>query len=100
MYVGSPLPVREPTSIQQKRRKQDGYQQQTREPAAMWQHQSDNLAECQREGSVLRNDLLPAVQGSVRRMAQRDFVRSQCLEALVTVARDAKEWIAAHALKR
>ena len=44
LCVGSPLPVREPTSFQQ-RRKQDGYQQQTREYAALRQHQSHDLAE-------------------------------------------------------
>jgi len=66
----------------------------------MRQHQSDNLAQCQREGSVLLNDLLPSVQGSVQGMAQWDLVRSHDLEALVSVAREAKEWISAHALKR
>jgi hypothetical protein len=76
MCIGSPLPVREPTSFQQ-RRKQDGYQQQTREHAAMRQHQSDDLAECQRERSILLNDLLPTIQGSIWSMAQWDFVRSQ-----------------------
>jgi hypothetical protein len=44
MCIGSPLSVREPTSFQQ-RRNQDGYQQQTREHAAMRQHQSHDLAE-------------------------------------------------------
>jgi hypothetical protein len=51
LCIGSPLPVREPTSFQQ-RRKHDGYQQQPREHTAMWQHQSDDLAKCQREGGV------------------------------------------------
>jgi hypothetical protein len=36
--------MREPISFQQ-RRKQDGYQQETLEPAVMRQHQSDDLAE-------------------------------------------------------
>ena len=45
--------------------------------AAMRQHQGHDLAECQREGSVLRNDLLPAVQGSVRRLAQWHLIWSQ-----------------------
>ena len=76
MCIGSPLPVREPTSFQQ-RRKQDGYQQKTHSYAALRQHQSYDLAECQRERTVLLNDLLPAVQGSVWRMAQRDLVRSE-----------------------
>jgi hypothetical protein len=43
----------------------------------MWQHQGDDLAECQRERPVLRNDLFAAVQGSVGRLAQRHLVRSQ-----------------------
>ena len=38
---------------------------------------SDDLAECQREGPILLNDLLPPVEGPVRRVAQRDFLRSQ-----------------------
>jgi len=33
-------------------------------------------------------------------MAQWDFVRLNDIEALVSAAREAKEWIAAHALKR
>jgi len=33
-------------------------------------------------------------------MAQWDFVRLNDIEAPVSVAREAKEWIAAHALKR
>ena len=88
MCIGSPLPVREPTSFQQ-RRKQDGYQQQTREPAAMQQHQSDDLAECQREGRD---------QSGAWRNGTSFGLND--LEALLTVARDAKEWIAAHAVKR
>ena len=91
--------MQEPTSFQQ-RRKQDGYQQQTREPATMRQHQSDDLGEHQREGSILLRDILPAVQGSVRGVAQWDLIRPHYLEALVTVACNAKEWIAAHVLKR
>ncbi len=44
--------------------------------AAMWQHQGDHLAERNREGPVLRDDLLAAVQGSIRCLAQRHLVRS------------------------
>jgi hypothetical protein len=58
-------------------RKQDDYKQTTSEHAAMRQHQGDDLAECQREGSVLLDDLLSPVQGSVWGVAQWDFVRSQ-----------------------
>ncbi len=32
----------------------------------MWQHQSDDLAECEREGPVFRDDLPPTIQGSGR----------------------------------
>jgi len=46
--LGAPLPVREPTSFQPRRK------EQTRDPAAMWQQQRDDLAVPQREGSVLR----------------------------------------------
>ena len=74
MCVGSPVPVREPTSFQQ-RRNSDGYPQQTREHAAMWQHQSDDLAEQRPERAVLLHDLFPPVQGSVRLLAQWDLVR-------------------------
>jgi hypothetical protein len=70
------------------RRKQDGYQQQTREPAAMRQHQSHDLAECQREGKD---------QSGAWRNGTSFGLND--LEALVTVAREAKEWISAHALK-
>ena len=76
LCVGSPLPVREPPSFQH-RRTHEGDQHTTREHAVMRQHQRDDLAECQRDGAVLRNDLLPAVQGSVRCVAQWDLVRSQ-----------------------
>ena len=33
-------------------------------------------------------------------MAQRDLIRSERREVLLTVAREAQEWITAHALKR
>lgn len=44
---------------------------------AMREHQGDDLAECQREETVLRDDLLPTVQGSGRCLAQRNLIRSQ-----------------------
>ncbi len=49
----------------------------THSHASVHQHQGNDLAECRRERSVLRNDLLSPVQGSVRRMAQWDVIRSQ-----------------------
>jgi hypothetical protein len=66
----------------------------------MWQHHGDDLAECQRERTVLRHDLFSAVQGSIRRLAQRYLVGLNDLEALMNVAFEAKEWMAAHLLKR
>ena len=38
--------------------------------ATIWQNASEKR-------SVLRNDLLPAIQGSVWRLAQRHLIRSQ-----------------------
>jgi len=55
----------------------------------MRQHQSDDLAECQREGKY---------QSGAWRNGTSFGLND--LEALLTVARDAKEWIAAHVLKR
>lgn len=43
----------------------------------MRQHQGDDLGEHQREGPVLRDDLLAAVQGSVRDVAQWHLIRSE-----------------------
>ena len=48
--------------------------QTTSHHAAMWEHQSDDLAECERERPVLRNDLLSTIQGSVRHLAQQHLV--------------------------
>ena len=66
----------------------------------MWEHQGHHLGECRREGTVLRNDLLPAVQRSVREWRNGTSFGLSDLEALLTVAHEAKEWIAAHAMKR
>ena len=55
----------------------------------MRQHQSDDLGECQREGKG---------QSGVWRNGT-SFGLSD-LEALLTVAREAKEWMAAHYTKR
>jgi len=98
LCVGSPLPVREPTSFQQ-RRKQDGYQQQTREHAAMRQHQSDDLAECQREAFFATTFSRPFKDQSGAWLNGTSFSLND-LEALVNVTRETKEWIATPALKR
>jgi len=71
------------------RRKPDGYEQQTREPAEMRQHQSDDLAECQREGK----------DQSVAWRNETSFGLNE-LEALLRVAREAKGRITARVLKR
>lgn len=49
----------------------------TNNDVAMSEHQGHDLAECQGAGTLLRNDLLPAVQKSVRCLAQRHLIRSQ-----------------------
>ena len=66
----------------------------------MWQHQSHDLAERQREGPILRNDLLSPVQGSVRAWHNGISFGLNDLEALMNVAFEAKEWMTAHTLKR
>lgn len=53
---------------------------QSKQPANMLrcaQYQSHDLAECERQGPVLLDDLFAAIQGSGRCMAQRHLVRSQ-----------------------
>jgi len=77
MCAGSPLSVRELPTFQE-RMNQNVYQQTSCKYAAMRQRQSDDLAVCQRGGSVLCDDLV----------------------ALLTIACEAKEWIVTYALKR
>jgi len=45
--------------------------------AAMWEHQGDDLAERQREGPVLRNDLPSTVQGSIWCLTPLHLIRPQ-----------------------
>jgi hypothetical protein len=45
--------------------------------SALRQHQGHDLAECQREGPVLRNDISAAIQGSGWGVAQRHLIRSE-----------------------
>jgi hypothetical protein len=99
MCIGSPLSVREPTSFQQ-RRNQDGYQQQTREHAAMWQHQSDDLAKCQREGPFFSTTFSRPFKDHTGTWRNASSFGLHDLEALMNVAFEAKEWISAHVLKR
>lgn len=67
--------MREPPSFQQ-RRNQDGYEQETSEHAPVRERQSHDLAERQRERPVLLDELLPTVQGSIRRVAELRVFRS------------------------
>ena len=53
----------------------------------MFEHQGHDLAERERKGTLLRNDLFPTVQRSVRCLVQRH------LEALMNVAFEAKGWM-------
>jgi hypothetical protein len=68
--------------------------------AAMRQPQRDDLERM--PATRVRASPRPsqAVQGPVWSMMQRDFVRFNDLDALLTMAREAKDWISAHALKR
>jgi hypothetical protein len=50
--------------------------------------------------AIFLNDLLSAIQGSVRGMRNGTSFGLNDLEVLATVAREAKEWISTHALKR
>jgi len=71
-------PVRESPTFHT-RRKRDGDQQiiqPTGDDAAMREHQSDDLAKRQREGTVLRNDFFSPIEGPIRRLAQWHLVRS------------------------
>ena len=64
----------------------------------MRKHQSDDLAECERERTVLRNDLFSPVQGSTAAWHNGTSFGLNDLEALMNVAFEAKEWITAHTL--
>jgi hypothetical protein len=66
----------------------------------MREHQGYDLAECQRERTVLRNTFSrPFKDQSGARRNGTSFGLND-LEALVTVGHEAQEWIAAHVLKR
>ena len=100
MCIGSPLPVREPTSFQQ-RRKQDGYQQ--KQPAntlrcgnikaTIWQNVSE-------KGPFFATTFSRPFKDQSGEWRNGTSFGLNDLEALLTVAREAREWIAAHALKR
>ncbi len=65
----------------------------TGDDAAMRQHLTDHLAECQREGAVLCNDLIPTVQRLFWCLTKRQLIRSYDLETPVAVAGEMKDWI-------
>ena len=66
----------------------------------MRQHQRDKLGEHQREGSVYSTTFSRPFKGQSDEWHNGTSFGLNDLEALVTVAREAKEWIATHALKR
>ena len=99
MCVGSPLPVREPTSFQQ-RRKQDGYQQQTREPLRCGNIKATISQNASEKGPFFATTFSRPFKDQSGGWLNGTSFGLNDLEALVTVARDAKEWIAAHVLKR
>jgi hypothetical protein len=67
--------------------------------AAMRQHQSDDLAECQRERSILATTFSRPFKDQSGAWRNGTSYGLNDLEALRTVANQAKEWIAAHVLK-
>jgi hypothetical protein len=100
MCIGSPLLVREPTSFQTK--------EETR-----WLPTTNQLTRCDAATSKLRSGRMSVrkVRSSQRRSRGRLKISLahgrngtsfglNDLEALMTVAHEAKQWIAAHVLKR
>jgi hypothetical protein len=95
MCVGSPLPVREPTSFQQ-RRKHNKPANQLRcgnINATIW----ENISE---KGPFFATTFSRPFKDQSGAWRNGTSFGLNELEALATVAREAKEWISAHALKR
>src|SRR5687768_1208882 len=100
MFIGSPLLVSEPLHFS-KRRKQDGYKQQkARTYSALRQHQSHDMAECRRKTNAFRNDVLRPFKDQSGAWRNGTSFGLNDLEALLTVAHEARACIAAHVLKR
>jgi hypothetical protein len=66
----------------------------------MWEHQGHDLAECQREGPVLRTTFSRSFKDQAGAWRNGTSFGLSDLEALMNVAFEAKEWITAHTLKR
>ena len=79
---------------------QDGYQQQTREHAAMRKHQATIWQNVSEKGPFFSMTFSRPFKDQSGAWRNGTSFGLNDLEALVTVAREAKEWIAAHVLKR
>jgi hypothetical protein len=66
----------------------------------MWEHQGHDLAECQREGPVLRTTFTRPFKDQSGEWRDGTSFGLNDLEALMNVAFEAKEWMNAHTLKR
>jgi hypothetical protein len=66
----------------------------------MRQHQSHDLGECQRKGPFFSTTFSRPFKDHTGTWRNGTSFSLNDLEALVSVAREAKEWISAHALKR
>jgi hypothetical protein len=66
----------------------------------MWQHQSHDLGECEREGPILPTTFSRPFKDQSGAWHHGTSFGLNDLEALVSAAREAKEWIATHILKR
>jgi len=99
MCVGSPLPVREPTSFQQTGNKLTTNNKPANQlrcgniKSMIWQNVSE-------KGPFFSTTFSRPFKDQSGDWRNGTSFGLNDLEALVTVARDAKEWIAAHVLKR
>jgi len=66
----------------------------------MRQHQGHDLAECRREGTVFATTFTRSFKDQSGAWRNGTSFGLNDLEALVTVAHEAKVWIAANVLKR
>jgi hypothetical protein len=66
----------------------------------MWQHQSHDLAECQPKGPFFATTFSRPFKDQSGAWRNGTSFGLNDLEALVTVAHEAKDWIATHVLKR
>lgn len=100
LCIGSSPPVRKPTSIQQSR-KQNGYQQKsTSEPAAVRNIKATIWENTSEKGPCFATTFSRPFKDQSGAWRNGTSFDLNDLEALITVACDTKEWIAAHVLKR